>query len=58
MSRLEALRGDAAVLARLLRGMPRAPTHAQALTAFYGAQSRHYDAFRERLLQGREELLA
>lgn len=58
MSRLEALRGDAAVLARLLRGMPRAPTHAQALTAFYGAQSRHYDAFRERLLQGRAELLA
>lgn len=57
MSRLEALRGDAAVLARLLRGMPRAPSHAQALAAFYGAQSEHYDRFRERLLQGRAELV-
>lgn len=58
MSRLEALRGDAAVLARLLRGMPRAPSHAQALGAFYGAQSAHYDRFRERLLHGRAELVA
>jgi len=57
MSRLEALRGDVAVLARLLRGMPRTPTHAQALTAFYGPQSDHYDRFRERLLRGREELI-
>ena len=58
MSRLEALRGDAAVLARLLRGMPRADSHAQALTRFYAAQSAHYDAFRERLLAGRAELVA
>ncbi len=58
MSRLEALRGDAAVLARLLRGMPRADSHAQALSAFYGAQSEHYDRFRERLLVGRAELIA
>lgn len=58
MSRLEALRGDAAVLARLLRGMPRAGSHAQALSAFYGAQSEHYDRFRERLLAGRAELIA
>ena len=58
MSRLEALRSDAAVLARLVRGMPRGGTHAQALTAFYGAQSSHYDRFRERLLHGRAELIA
>ncbi|RYD14503.1 MAG: methyltransferase domain-containing protein [Lysobacteraceae bacterium] len=58
MSRLDALRGDAAVLARLLRGMPRAGSHAEALTRFYSAQSAHYDAFRERLLAGRAELVA
>ncbi|HEU4662765.1 MAG TPA: class I SAM-dependent methyltransferase [Dokdonella sp.] len=58
MSRLEALRGEFAVLARLARGMPRAGSHAQALGAFYGAQSAHYDRFRERLLQGRAELVA
>ncbi|MEO5559243.1 MAG: class I SAM-dependent methyltransferase [Dokdonella sp.] len=57
MSRLDALRGDIAVLARLARGMPRACSHAQALGAFYGAQSAHYDRFRERLLQGRAELI-
>jgi S-adenosylmethionine-diacylgycerolhomoserine-N-methlytransferase len=57
MSRLDALRGDAAVLARLLRGMPRASSHAKALSAFYGPQSAHYDRFRERLLCGREELI-
>lgn len=58
MSRLEALRGDVAVLSSLLRGMPRNGSHAQALGAFYGAQSSHYDRFRERLLQGRAELIA
>ena len=58
MSRLEALKGDAAVLARLLRGMPRAGSHAQALAAFYGPQSVQYDRFRERLLAGRAELIA
>lgn len=58
MSRLEALRNDAAVLARLLRGMPRAASHADALVAFYGPQSEHYDRFRERLLAGRAELIA
>ena len=57
MSRLDALRGDVAVLARLVRGMPSASSHAQALGAFYGAQSAHYDRFRERLLQGRAELI-
>jgi S-adenosylmethionine-diacylgycerolhomoserine-N-methlytransferase len=57
MSRLDALRGDVAVLARLVRGMPRSPSHAQALSAFYGPQSTHYDRFRERLLSGRAELI-
>lgn len=52
------LRGDAAVLARLARGMPRAASHADALGAFYGPQSEHYDRFRERLLAGRAELVA
>jgi len=58
MSRLEALRDDVAVLARLARGMPRRASHAESLGAFYGAQSAHYDRFRERLLQGRAELIA
>ena len=58
MSLLEALRGDAATLARLARGMPRRASQADALAAFYGAQSAHYDRFRERLLQGRAELIA
>ncbi|HKE46675.1 MAG TPA: class I SAM-dependent methyltransferase [Rhodanobacteraceae bacterium] len=58
MSRLEALRGDFAVLQRLLRGMPRAESHAAALSAFYAPQAGNYDRFRERLLRGREELIA
>jgi len=58
MSRLEALRGDVAVLGRLLRGMPRAATHAQALSEFYAPQASQYDRFRERLLRGRAELIA
>jgi trans-aconitate methyltransferase len=57
MSRLEAWRGDAAVLAGLLRGMPRGTSHADALGTFYGSQSAHYDRFRERLLHGRAELI-
>jgi S-adenosylmethionine-diacylgycerolhomoserine-N-methlytransferase len=58
MSPLEALRDDFAVLQRLLRGMPRADSHAAALTAFYAPQADAYDRFRERLLQGRAELIA
>jgi S-adenosylmethionine-diacylgycerolhomoserine-N-methlytransferase len=57
MSRLEALRGDFAIVQRMLRGMPRAASHAEALSAFYAPQARHYDRFRERLLQGRAELI-
>jgi len=51
-------RGDAQVLLRLVRGQPRSGTHAQRLQAFYGPQAEHYDAFRERLLHGRDELMA
>ncbi|HEY6985703.1 MAG TPA: class I SAM-dependent methyltransferase [Rhodanobacteraceae bacterium] len=58
MSRLDALRGDFAVLQRMLRGMPRAASHASALSEFYAPQARHYDRFRERLLHGRAELIA
>jgi S-adenosylmethionine-diacylgycerolhomoserine-N-methlytransferase len=57
MRRLDALRGDAAILARFLRGMPRDGAHAQKLGDFYGAQAEHYDRFRERLLPGRAELI-
>lgn len=57
MSKLEALRGDFAVLRRFLRGMPREGDHAQRLAGFYGEQAEHYDRFRERLLPGRAELI-
>jgi S-adenosylmethionine-diacylgycerolhomoserine-N-methlytransferase len=50
-------RGDAQVLLRLVRGQPRNGSHAQRLQAFYGPQAEHYDAFRERLLHGRDELM-
>ena len=52
------MRGEAAVLARLVRGMPRGASHAAALAAFYGPQAGQYDRLRERLLQGRAELMA
>lgn len=50
--------GDAAVLWRLLRGMPTHGGHAERLEGFYGGQAEHYDRFRERLLHGRDALLA
>ena len=49
---------DAAVLWTLLRGQPDADDHAERLNGFYGPQAEAYDQFRERLLQGRRELLA
>jgi len=58
MSRLDALRDDFAVLQRLLRGMPRAESHAASLAEFYAPQAGAYDRFRERLLQGRAELIS
>ncbi len=42
----------------LLRGMPRAGTHADRLTRFYAPQATGYDATRERLLPGRRDLMA
>ncbi|MCU0836469.1 MAG: methyltransferase domain-containing protein [Chromatiaceae bacterium] len=50
-------RGDALVLLRLLRGQPRRGSLAERLQAFYGPQAAYYDAFRERLLRGRAELM-
>ena len=58
MSRLDALKNDTAVLRQMLRGMPKSASHAQNLQSFYGAQAQDYDRFRERLLRGREELIA
>ena len=36
---------------------PAAARHAERLQAFYAPQASHYDAFRERLLHGRAELM-
>lgn len=58
MRRLDSLRAEIGVLRSLLRGMPRDAGHAERLQAFYAPQAAHYDAFRERLLQGRRELIA
>lgn len=49
---------DARVLASLLRGMRCRGSHAERLRRFYGPQAGAYDDFRERLLQGRAELIA
>jgi S-adenosylmethionine-diacylgycerolhomoserine-N-methlytransferase len=49
--------GDARVLAAMLRGQRRGGSHAERLAAFYGPQASQYDAFRERLLQGRGEMV-
>ncbi len=48
---------DLRILLSLLRGLPRGGSHAENLQAFYGPQAEHYDAFRERLLAGRRELI-
>ncbi|MGD8207161.1 MAG: class I SAM-dependent methyltransferase [Thiohalocapsa sp.] len=48
---------DVSVLLHLLRGQPRRGSHQDRLQAFYGPQARHYDAFRERLLHGRRDLV-
>lgn len=52
-----ALNGDTRIMASLLRGLPKGGSHADALARFYGPQARDYDAFRERLLHGREALV-
>jgi S-adenosylmethionine-diacylgycerolhomoserine-N-methlytransferase len=48
---------DARTLLQLARGTSRHASHAERLQAFYGPQASHYDAFRERLLHGREDLI-
>ncbi len=58
MRRLDALRADFSVLRAMARGMPRAASQAERLAAFYAPQADHYDRFRERLLQGREQMIA
>lgn len=51
------LLADSRVLLQMLRGKPRSGTAAEQLQAFYGPQATRYDAFRERLLHGRTELI-
>jgi S-adenosylmethionine-diacylgycerolhomoserine-N-methlytransferase len=51
------LAADARILLSLLRGLPRRTSHAEALAGFYGPQADRYDDFRERLLEGRDELI-
>jgi len=51
------LTADARVLWRLLRGQPRTGDHAERLQAFYAPQATRYDAFRARLLHGREAMI-
>jgi S-adenosylmethionine-diacylgycerolhomoserine-N-methlytransferase len=52
-----ALAADARILWQMLRGASRSGSHAQRLERFYGPQAEGYDAFRERLLHGRRELI-
>lgn len=48
---------DARILLRLLRGQPRRGSHRDRLQGFYGPQALAYDAFRERMLHGRRDLV-
>jgi S-adenosylmethionine-diacylgycerolhomoserine-N-methlytransferase len=48
---------DARILLRMLRGQPRTGSHAERLEGFYAPQAERYDAFRARLLFGRDELI-
>jgi S-adenosylmethionine-diacylgycerolhomoserine-N-methlytransferase len=48
---------DVRVLWQLLRGQPGHGSHAERLQAFYAPQASRYDVFRERLLNGRRELI-
>jgi S-adenosylmethionine-diacylgycerolhomoserine-N-methlytransferase len=57
MSLLDTLKKDAAVLKRLVRGMPSYTSQTERLQAFYAPQAERYDAFRERLLAGRADLI-
>lgn len=48
---------DARILIKLLKGMPARGEAASRLEGFYAGQAEAYDAFRERLLHGRRELM-
>jgi S-adenosylmethionine-diacylgycerolhomoserine-N-methlytransferase len=48
---------DLRVLASLARGLPSQGSAGSQLAQFYGPQAGDYDRFRERLLQGRRELI-
>lgn len=51
------LRSEARILWTMLRGQPRTGALSDRLDSFYRPQADSYDAFRERLLHGRAELL-
>ncbi|OYY92883.1 MAG: SAM-dependent methyltransferase [Hydrogenophilales bacterium 28-61-23] len=51
------LAADARILWRLMRGQPRNGSHAERLEGFYAPQAGRYDAFRARLLHGRNDLI-
>jgi S-adenosylmethionine-diacylgycerolhomoserine-N-methlytransferase len=57
MALLNRLSADARVILALLRGKRASGDHAGDLAAFYGPQAEQYDAFRERLLAGRDRML-
>ena len=52
------LRRDLRILLHLLRGQPKDGDQQARLEAFYAPQAGHYDAFRDRLLHGREQLIS
>lgn len=58
MRRLDAIRADFPILRAMLRGMPKLVDQAESLAEFYAPQVESYDRFRERLLQGREQLIS
>ena len=51
------IKADLQILLQMLRGRSRRGSHQQQLEHFYGPQAGNYDAFRERLLHGRRELV-
>jgi S-adenosylmethionine-diacylgycerolhomoserine-N-methlytransferase len=54
---LPELLADSRILLQLLRGRRRAGSAAERLQSFYAPQAQRYDAFRERMLHGRQELI-
>lgn len=58
MRLLDRTRAELTVLRSMARGLPAGGDHGQRLEAFYAPQAAHYDRFRERLLHGRDSLIA